>query len=711
VALRYTWTDSATPVALELYYSGGWQDVTDYLSREGWSITRGLAGEGSAAAPQELKATLANGDGRFSTTHPESPLYGLAGRATPVRLRIYTHSTWYTRFVGEVAEWSPSWGLKGAPSSVMKITASGITRRLGDNSDTTRSSLYRGLAAADAHLIAYWPLEDGDRSTQWTCERGGSPGQITGTPSPGAEDGFWCSDPVTTIGTSRHRFVLPEYTDTGEWQIRVLLYVKEAIPTGSTLLSVDCPGGSITSVGIIYDSAAGGALASTVTYSDSTSNTHGSIAHAVDGKHILVSLEVEQDGADVGIRISTLEQGQTVGTTDLKTESSQTIGRARRVIINPERRALYYLATGHLQAEDAITSLFAFYWELNAWAGESAAHRISRLAVEAGTTASIVGDDYTSQRLGRQGRASILDLIQEAAEVGRGLLYEDRTDGLIAYRALAGLVNQDPAADLTYVDNLIIPFTPVLDDRYTVNRCSVTRQGGATATVEDSTSPMGSQPSPDGVGLRSLSVTRSLSVDAQALDQAGWTVSLGTVPGARWPALGINLAHPVFLGSASLTADVLSLDVGDRLDITSPPAWLSPDAISGLVLGYTETVNVEDYQIALVLAPYEPYRVAVATTGGADGARWTNGTTVTTEALDSTETGIDITSTRPPYWTHADGDYDLRIGGEVMTVTAVTGAGPAQTMTVTRSVNGVIKAHGSGARVELAEPQHWGLGQ
>lgn len=709
MVLRYTWADTATPVALELYYSGAWQDVTEYLSDDGWTLTRGLTAEGSSADPQHLTFALENDTGRFTVLHPTSPLYGLAGRATPCRLRGQFDGAWSTRFVGEVASWEPVWGLKGSPSSIARVTAAGITRRLGRGEESTRSSLYRGLSAADAHLISYWPVEDGKFSTEWTCTRGPAPGQITGTPAPAGHDEFWASDPIATIGTSWHRFVVSEYASTGEWQVRYLAYVPAATPTGAVILSADCHGGTIASIGVLYRT--GGVLAATVIYTDGTSFTFPDVAHAVDARNMMFSLEVAQAGGDVEIRISAVEQGKFAGTTWLNTDAGQTVGRIVRVVVNPYRRALYYLAIGHLQVWDEITSLFAYASELNAWDGEPAASRITGLSTEEGFPASIVGDDGTSQRLGKQGRGSVLDLINEAARVGRGILYESRTTGGLEYRALAGLVNQDAAVTMAYTDNLVT-LSPASDDRYTVNRSSVTRVDGATATVEDDTGPMGTQDAPDGVGVYAEAVTLPLAVDAQTVQQAGWSVGLGTTPGARWPSVGVNLAHPTFRTSAALTAGLLGLDVGDRLDITGLPAWLPPDPVQGVVLGYTETVDAEDYRITYVLAPYAPYRVAVATTGGADGSRWTNSTTTTTEDLDTTETGVDVVSAAPPYWTDADGDYDIVVGGEIMTVTAVTGAGPAQTLTVTRSVNSVIKAHALGARVELAsdEQTQWGLG-
>jgi hypothetical protein len=42
-------------------------------------------------------------------------------------------------------------------------------------------------------------------------------------------------------------------------------------------------------------------------------------------------------------------------------------------------------------------------------------------------------------------------------------------------------------------------------------------------------------------------------------------------------------------------------------------------------------------------------------------------------------------------------------------VTAVSGGSSPQSFTVTRSVNGVVKAHLTGAAVDLADPTYLGL--
>jgi len=76
--------------------------------------------------------------------------------------------------------------------------------------------------------------------------------------------------------------------------------------------------------------------------------------------------------------------------------------------------------------------------------------------------------------------------------------------------------------------------------------------------------------------------------------------------------------------------------------------------------------------------------------------------------LDTTETGVDIISATVRWIDSvtygSQFPLDIIVGGERMTVTACTGTGLTQTLTVIRSVNGVIKTHAAGAPVQLFRP-------
>ncbi|TDC58587.1 hypothetical protein E1281_01155 [Actinomadura sp. KC345] len=77
-------------IRVDLHYGGQWNDITDYVRRadDGIQIGRGRTDTGFDADPSSCKLRIDNTDGRFSNRNPASPLYGKAGRNTPIRVSI-----------------------------------------------------------------------------------------------------------------------------------------------------------------------------------------------------------------------------------------------------------------------------------------------------------------------------------------------------------------------------------------------------------------------------------------------------------------------------------------------------------------------------------------------------------------------------------------------------------------------------------------------
>jgi hypothetical protein len=119
------------------------------------------------------------------------------------------------------------------------------------------------------------------------------------------------------------------------------------------------------------------------------------------------------------------------------------------------------------------------------------------------------------------------------------------------------------------------------------------------------------------------------------------------------------------------------------------------------VLGYTETITPTGWLLSLNCAPGSAW-AAPFTLGDDTFGRLVSDTTVTSAALDTTETEVGYTG--DTWVTTADNPdafpFDILIGGEQMTVTAAT----SSTLTVTRSVNGVVKSHDTGAAISPYRP-------
>jgi len=106
------------------------------------------------------------------------------------------------------------------------------------------------------------------------------------------------------------------------------------------------------------------------------------------------------------------------------------------------------------------------------------------------------------------------------------------------------------------------------------------------------------------------------------------------------------------------------------------------------------------HRIAIVCAPETPFGQA----GVYGASRYSSDGSTLAEDLTTGETDVDVATPTGPLWSHDDGDFDILVGGERMTVTAVAGAASPQTFTCTRSVNQVVKTHLTGAAVELFQP-------
>lgn len=696
-----TWADSDAPLTLEIYYSGAWHDITADLSEDGWQITR------NPPEPTEFTCRLDNSGGKYSPRNPLSVLYGLVGRNTPIRAKVIAGGVTHTRFYGEVSVWPQRWTTKG--TAYAPIAAAGIRRRLGQGASPLHSAMRRG-AESVTDLIAYWPCEEGAGATSIASGLpGGPPMAIAGTPRLAADsETFIASNALPAMGSGSFTARIPAYTSTGKIQVRCLCSIPDrtlgGITDGATILTLRTAGTAARFTitykadGILILNAydAGGTLL----------GTSGEMFGLIDGFPFRLGLQLSQSGGNVTWAVEELGPGYPSGGSGTGTFTGVTIGSATEVSLATSKNCTD-VVMGQLTVQKTTTTLYDLYQQLNAYQWETVANRLTRLY---GVTT--VGT--TTQYLGWERIATLLDVMDTAAKTDGGILMETRDAAGFTFRSLDSITAQDAAATIAYTDNLLLPFEPVDDDKLTRNKVTVTRDRGSQYTSEVTTGPLNvSDPvdDPEGVGVYDEAFTLSLADDTQASDQATWRTHLGTTDESRWPRIGIELAHPTLRADSTLTADVLGMDVGDRLVVTLPAATaadlgLPPDNVDQLVVGYVETVTPKRFTITANGVPYSPYRVAVYD----DAASFYSGAgTVLAEDLDTTETGIDVTAPAGVTWAHDDGDYVLAVGGETMTVTAISGTAPNYTFTVTRSTNGIVKTHSTGAPIDLAFPVFYSL--
>lgn len=678
------------------------------LSEDGVQIMRGGRSGGLKQDPGVLTFSLKDPTGKWSPRHPSSPYYGLIGRGTKIRVRVRNHGTglYFTRFYGEVSSWQPAWTKKGGPSARVDVEASGIFRRLGQGQAIARSP-YRRSTEGLAGLFAYWPMEDASGSTFFgsTGDAGPIESTITGIQA-AASASLQGSDALPEINGGQARGNVQTYTQGTTLQLRAIIKNSSATPASTPFLRYNFVGGTLGYIDCIYVNAT--TLTLNAYRADGT--LIGGITTGFNtGANIYMhQINLTQSGGTLNYAERCLNYLNAVPGNNSSSWASTTMGRLRSVVINPTGVALGNSIVGHLSAATTINAATADeqYQTMNGYSGESALVRMIRLAGELGVSFTWTNGPWTSPRsenMGYQKSGVLLDIMQECADVDMGILRESTSSSNDLFYVTQGSMFSPRAADrsdFAYVENMFNPFVPVEDDAELRNQITVTRNvgGGGTATSVVEDGPLGVST----VGLYDDSISLNLDTPYSVRPQADWRVHLGTWDEARWPQIGVDLADSRIVGQQAFQEKVLNRDIGQVVNITGIPTWLPPFDVSQIITGVTEVIKTDSHKVIWDCIPARALRVG-HWSEAVD--RYSGDGTVTAGTLTTTATTFAISAPTGVVWTHADGDYDILINGERMTVKNVV----AGVFTVVRSVNGVVKSHTMSSAITLYDPALWGL--
>lgn len=618
------------------------------------------------------------------------------------------------RFIGEVANWPQRWDQSGS-DIYAPITAAGVLRRLL-RGNLIGSASYRWNTRTTPTLLAYWPMEDAAGSTQLSS---GIPGGVNITPSAttdlAAYTGIPGSNALPTIGQTPLIARIPRSTVTGALTIQFMVSIPAAGLGGGSILMQVMTDGTAERWDLLYVSGLGGELAWRVW--DNTgaivTTTAASVGFDLDGVPTVVELSLVNNGADV---LWTTTVYPVAGGLDFEggTVAGKQLGAPRQIVLNATPATAYdQVAIGHVAVYNAVV-ITAGAGPARGFKGEFAAARIARLCGEEGITFSSVGPHTPanvalSGPLGPQTDQKLVDLLRDAAGTDLGILYEPRDLFGLAYRSRAALYAPVSELSLDYALGELSTMEPVEDDQLTVNDMTVSRVDGGSARYELTSGALSTLAPPNGVGRYPGNESISLYDDTTLQQQARFRVALGTVDEARYPVIELTLENSSLAAKRTL---IRRLEPGDQISITNPPAWLDQVEIRQLVQGYREHLGSFSHTFSLNCSPATPWNVGIYNDFYALDRYGSGGSTLN-ETLDTTETGVDVTCTRNQQrWTTtaASWPFDIIIGGEIMRVTAVSGAGLSQTLTVTRSINGVVKNHNTiGVKVELARLSYYAL--
>ena len=512
------------------------------------------------------------------------------------------------------------------------VAAGGLLRRLGQGTAPLDSALKRALLTQSGTLAvaAYWPMEDLQGSTAIGSAIGGplmntvggtGDGSVTSTgPAFAADESFLCSDSLPTLNGSQFYGQVPRYTSNGSIIHRFLLKAGSTAPPGTFPLVRLITTGTCMSVEIRADSSwgltfiGGNTSAGTVFTSGALNFGTDYGATNISGINLWVSMELRPGGGStVDWSIVVLRPGDTTGYEANGTYTG-TIGNVTEVYFNTHQD-LTDTVVGHSSIQSDWESLFDLASPLDAWQGEQAGNRFTRLCGENGIAARVYGAPDTTVAMGAQSPDTFTDLLQQIEDADHGQLFEPRQALALGYRPLAALVSQSPLVTIDYSAAELggADLQPTYDDQFTRNDITAQRASGNVSGANyryqlDDGTDMSISPPPDGVGDYANQVSVNVWEDSQLPDQAGWLVHVGTVDEARWPAMPVNMARAEVAG---IYWDVLTADIGDYVQIINPPAQLPPDPIRQLAWGLKEDLGGFFFQIEWNGVPESPYEVEI----------------------------------------------------------------------------------------------------
>lgn len=654
-----------------------WTEVTDYLRHQDRVvISFGRDSEGQFSAPATMRLALNSDDGRFMPGMATGANYPYVQLGTPIEWYVNPGNGWYERFSGFVSSWSPRWDLTGT-QTIVDVQASGVSRRIGQGA-AERTPIERAIHETAPE--AYWTLGDGSDATFAGSAVGGYPMTVQlGTVEFAAFTDLNPDMPTPDLDAGS---LVGTVTGVSSDAWHVELFLRSDAYNTSAVSRIYLSGGTIDR--LFFSLQNGDASAGTVFVVDRDENVIGAIALPLlsqaaflgDWHHYAIT--IEQSGTSV--RVRSYMNGVL---SDTATMASETLGSPSQVLLG------HNIGTPTSAAHLAIGSTVTFSTAFDAadeFDGETTATRFARVCAQESVVYTV--DTGTTSSMGPQRAGSTLDELREVEAVEHGMVTDYRFGSRLIPRSAR--YNRAPDLELDTGELGETP-RPTLDDLGAVNEARVSRTDGEEVTYQDRT---------DIARRGRYDTDASINAVADELvHHAEWLVHLGTVEGMRYPDLTLNLRRTPELIQAWCNAGL-----GARLRVTGLPASHPVDGIDVYVEGYTETFDSNRWIVEINASParpYEVFQVESATLGRLDSA----GSTLDS-AISSSATSLSVATPDDPLWSTAAADYPCtaEVGGEEITVTAVSGASSPQTFTVTRSTNGVVKSHAAGTTVRLWRP-------
>lgn len=681
----------ANAVNAQMQLAGVFTTKTAFIE-EGITATIGPDPD-SGTAPSKLELTWDNSDLSIDPSNVLSPLYGLIGRYTPVRLQVGG-----TTIVNvEASDWAPDRSLSHTVTpargrSWTAFTGYGLLERLRGWKEPLRSPMYQQISSY-ATMLGYWPLEGtGALLNNVTT---GPDAAAVGTVTYGGDEGPAGGDVAVSLGSDgamSGRFLrgsgngyqvcwvmqLPNVLAAGYLTLMTLVTtdgvrIEWQVNNSSWNWVVTAPDGTV----LVSTNSLFGAGVSPLTWT----RYRVKVTWAAGTVTMEPAWYPENASAIYGTTFTYAFGGTGRPQTWSVTPNAYTNGAAY----------------GHLFAMTDTTfdliGTYAAVAVMNGYNGEVAGTRWLRLLNQVGFTGSILGSVADTVPMGPQKPGLIFDLLELCVRTDGALQYDDPSaPQLLTFKTRMYRYGQTSKLNLTYGNGQHVapPLQKIIGSAGIANRITVSNASGATATASLTTGPMSVQNPPAGIGEVRSEVAVNYQADALIDDRAAWELRLQTLDRPRYRAVTVDL-----LANPSLITACNALRPGDLITL----AGVEPDPVLLHVLQIVHTVNHTTRTCVLKCVPGELWNSGVYGT-----ARYSVRSSSTNATMTTTSTTLSVLLTDPKdTWSQTATGYDLVVLGERMTVTGAFSAPAAgvQTATVTRSVNGVVRTHGVGEAVTL----------
>lgn len=694
-------------VKVELFYGGSWHDVAaadQVFADTPITIVRGGTDETPTPRPSTITLRLNNDDDRFRTSNPMSPLYGLAGVNTPLRVSVGSAIRGY----GQASSWScdETSDFRPSPARGMAwadLQAGGLLQQIGQWSRSIKSPL-RLASESIPSSVGYWPLEDpagtlvassplpGVRNTLLAGHSFGSqnspPGGGTAVDCGANPAGIYqClpGNPTSTLGWQVNRVIyLNKFTykpgDSPHGGDSLIL----GRTAGDSLFSFSVDGSNLQALLHMGDPVTGAELLG------ATQDVSG---YSWLGRWIMVHLQASYSAGTTFVSVYWRATDETVWQT-----FSDSYTGVPSELLNLQSFLPEGSSYGHYIGARGLTDDLKSDARHEAFCGhprERAAYRFARVNDENGVPYYVSNGFDSSRRMGPQGAQPLTEIYGDIQGTDDALIFDHRSEGRVFLLSVVDRLNQTPALTIDpTVPGHGMPSRPaeVSDDVPVHNIVTAKQRGGGDFTAEDTTS---SADPPAGRGPYKQDVNVNVAFPDVDLEQeANWWLARGTVTLPRYPQVSIDMTRL----SAPVLAAVEAVDIGSVIEIVH----YRENPIRLYVLGSKETIGTHTRGIVFNCAPDQQFNAGVLDTGRLAARSTTLNADITASA-----TSLTLKITDPDErWRTGSNAVPVLIGGERITlgtVAAAAGTGPwTQAVTgCTRAVNAIVKPHVAGDPVTV----------